>query len=129
MKRKNGEGSWGTKTIKGTVYQYYRNQDNKYTYGRTIKEVKEKLKNNKNTSTASKINTLKTYGLYWLRTVKALELEARTYDEYENIIENGLETTTLAADNSIALLLIRGSSLSMNCLANMPLAPSKRLGT
>ena len=87
MKRKNGEGSWGTKTIKGTVYQYYRNQDNKYTYGRTIKEVKEKLKNNKNTSTASKINTLKTYGLYWLRTVKALELEARTYDEYENIIE------------------------------------------
>ena len=87
MKRKNGEGSWGTKTIKGTVYQYYRNQDNKYTYGRTIKEVKEKLKNNKNTSTASKINTLKTYGLYWLRIVKALELEARTYDEYENIIE------------------------------------------
>ena len=84
---RSGEGSWGTKTIKGTVYQYYRNQDNKYTYGRTIKEVKEKLKNNKNTSTASKINTLKTYGLYWLRIVKALELEARTYDEYENIIE------------------------------------------
>lgn len=44
MKRKNGEGSWGTKTSKGTVYQHYRNQDNKYTYGRTIKEVKEKLK-------------------------------------------------------------------------------------
>ncbi len=87
MKRKNGEGSWGTKTIKGTVYQYYRNQDNKYTYGRTIKEVKEKLKNSKNTSTASKINTLRTYGLYWLQNVKALELEARTYDEYENIIE------------------------------------------
>lgn len=87
MKRKNGEGSWGTKTIKGTVYQYYRNQDNKYTYGRTIKEVKEKLKNNKNNSTSSKISTLKTYGLNWLQNVKALELEARTYDEYENIIE------------------------------------------
>lgn len=87
MKRKNGEGSWGTKTIKGTVYQYYRNQDNKYTYGRTIKEVKEKLKNTRSTSTSSKICTLKSYGLNWLQNVKALELEARTYDEYENIIE------------------------------------------
>lgn len=87
MKRKNGEGSWGTKTIKGTVYQYYRSQDNKYTYGRTIKEVKEKLKSNVNKSNASKINTLKGYGMNWLQNVKALELEARTYDEYENIIE------------------------------------------
>ena len=56
MKRKNGEGSWGTKTIKGTVYQYYRSQDNKYTYGRTIKEVKEKLKSNTNKSNASKLS-------------------------------------------------------------------------
>ena len=82
MKRKNGEGSWGTKTIKGTVYQYYR-QDNNYTYGRTIKEVKEKLKNKSSCkSAASKIHTLKNYGMNWLRTVKALELEARTYDEW-----------------------------------------------
>ena len=87
MKRKNGEGSWGTKTIKGTVYQYYRSQDNKYTYGRTIKEVKEKLKSNTNKSNASKVNTLKSYGMNWLQNVKALELEALTYDEYENIIE------------------------------------------
>ncbi|MDE5700595.1 MAG: hypothetical protein K2I96_24875 [Lachnospiraceae bacterium] len=35
----------------------------------------------------TKNDTLKSYGLNWLRTVKALELEARTYDEYENIIE------------------------------------------
>jgi len=26
-KRKNGEGSWGTKTIKGTKYKYYRDKD------------------------------------------------------------------------------------------------------
>ena len=87
MKRKNGEGSWGTKTIKGTVYQYYRSQDNKYTYGRTIKEIKEKLKSNANKSNAPKVNTLKGYGMNWLQNVKALELEARIYDEYENIIE------------------------------------------
>lgn len=63
----------GRKKIKGTAYQYYRGQDNKYTYGRTIKEVKEKPKNNKSNSTSSKIITLKTYGLNWLHNVKALE--------------------------------------------------------
>lgn len=36
---------------------------------------------------ASKTNTLKGYGMNWLQNVKALELEAHTYDEYENIIE------------------------------------------
>ena len=87
MKRKNDEGSWGTKPIKGVVYQYYRSPDNKYTYGHTIKEVKEKLKNNSNKTNASKANTLKSYGMHWLQNVKALESEARTYDEYENIIE------------------------------------------
>ena len=43
-RRKNGEGSWGTKTIKGVTYQYYRDPDNKYTYGKTINEVKEKIR-------------------------------------------------------------------------------------
>ena len=36
-RRKNGEGSWGQKTIKGVVYQYYRTADGKYTYGKTAK--------------------------------------------------------------------------------------------
>ena len=44
-KRKNGEGSWGKKTIKGKVYRYYRDVDGKYTYGATEKEIKEKIKN------------------------------------------------------------------------------------
>lgn len=88
MKRKHGEGSWGTKTVKEYLYHYYRSEDGKYTYGRTIKEVKEKLKSNANKPISSKTSTFKSYGMNWLRTVKALELEARTYDEYENIIEN-----------------------------------------
>lgn len=55
--------------------------------GKTTKEVKDKLKPKSLSLKSTKIDTLKSYGLNWLRTVKALELEARTYDEYENIIE------------------------------------------
>lgn len=41
-KRKNGEGSYGTKKIKGIVYQYYRDSNGKYFYGKTMKELREK---------------------------------------------------------------------------------------
>ena len=61
MKRKNGEGSWGTKTIKGTVYQYYR-QDDHYTYGRTIKEVKKKLKNKNSIKSTTSKHQFTTFG-------------------------------------------------------------------
>ena len=51
------------------------------------KRSKSKIKSNANKSNASKVTTLKGYGMNWLQNVKALELEARTYDEYESIIE------------------------------------------
>ena len=44
-KRKNGEGSRGTKTIKGKVYRYFRDADGKYFYGNTDKEIKQKIRN------------------------------------------------------------------------------------
>ena len=44
MKRKNGEGSWGTKTINGFSYYYYRNSEGKYYYATTMKELKAKIK-------------------------------------------------------------------------------------
>lgn len=86
MKRKNGEGSWGTKTINGFSYYYYRNSEGKYYYATTMKELKAKIKK-ATTTISAKTNTLKAYGMTWLQNVKALELEPRTYDEYENIIE------------------------------------------
>ena len=43
-KRKNGEGSYGKKTIKGVRYEYFRDAEGHYTYGKTPKELKEKLK-------------------------------------------------------------------------------------
>ena len=87
MKRKNGEGSWGTKTINGFSYYYYRNSEGKYYYATTMKELKAKIKKATTTTTSTKNNTLKAYGMTWLQNVKALELEPRTYDEYESIIE------------------------------------------
>ena len=44
-KRQNNEGTWGVKTIKGYKYHFYRNSDKKYFYGKTVKEVQEKVDN------------------------------------------------------------------------------------
>ena len=101
MKRKNGEGSWGTKKIKGVVYQYYRDSDGKYFYAQTMKELKTKIK--KGTSVSKKADTLKDYGLAWLRNVKALELEARTYDEYESIIEKRIGNHNIGGRQLVSL--------------------------
>ena len=57
MKRKNGEGSWGTKSIKGVSYFYYRNSEGKYYYATTMKELKSKIKK-ATTTTSAKTNTL-----------------------------------------------------------------------
>ncbi len=43
-KRKNGEGCWGKKIIKGVQYRYYRDINGRYYYGKTEKEIKEKIK-------------------------------------------------------------------------------------
>lgn len=97
MKRKNGEGTWGKKTIRGIEFVYFRDSERNYTYGKTTKEVKDKLKQKSLSLKNEKTDTLKSYGLHWLRTVKALELEARTYDEYENIIEKRIGSHSIGS--------------------------------
>lgn len=62
MKRKNGEGSWGTKSIKGVSYFYYRISEGKYYYATTMKELKAKIKK-ATTTISAKTNTLKAYGM------------------------------------------------------------------
>ena len=42
-KRRNGEGTWGTKTVNGHKYKFFRDSNGKYTYGKTEKQIKEKL--------------------------------------------------------------------------------------
>lgn len=88
-RRKNGEGSWGIKTIKGVTYQYYRDTQNRYTYGRTINEVKEKIKKKKKQKIQiqqSNAKTIEEYMLEWLYTTRQKKLKQQTYDSYELII-------------------------------------------
>ena len=95
-RRKNGEGSWGQKTIKGVVYQYYRTADGKYTYGKTAKEVKEKLSKKKEfiqnspqeiiITNVGVINST-TFGEYvkvWLKSRK--DIEITTLQSYEGAL-------------------------------------------
>ena len=96
-RRKNGEGTWGTKTIKGVTYQYYRDPDNKYTYGKTINEVKEKIKKKKKQNThiqQSSVKTIEEYMLDWLSTTRQKKLKQQTYDSYELIITKYLNMNT-----------------------------------
>ena len=69
MKRQDGEGTWGTKIVKGYKYHFYRDSDGHYTYGKTVKTVKEKYA--KYQDTKFTINTKTTFGeyiQYWLTT-------------------------------------------------------------
>ena len=95
MRRKNGEGSWGVKTINGYKYQYYRDENGKYTYAKTLKELKVKLANKKNITTKSN-EIFVDYCNYWLKSVKALEIEQRTYDDYDDIINSRISKFDIA---------------------------------
>lgn len=88
-KRKNGEGSWGKKTINGYLYHYYRDSDGRYTYGKTMKDVNEKLKEKEKKRYVLSDKT--TFGEYinnWLITVKRGNIEDTTYDCYETMISS-----------------------------------------
>lgn len=89
-KRKNGEGSWGVKKIGKYNYKYYRDADGSYTYGKTEKEINQKLKEKE--SIDFSLNTKTTFGEYisnWLLT-KRNSIEESTYSGYENMIKGEL---------------------------------------
>ena len=87
-KRKNGEGSYGTKKIKGIIYQYYRDSNGKYIYGKTMKELREKIeikkkeeKDKQNSNTKSNIFIFRDYCYIWLKSVYG-NISSGTYDDY-----------------------------------------------
>lgn len=84
VKRKNGEGSWGKKKIKGVEYKYFRNSNGKYFYGKTEKEIKEKIKKyeKENIVSSSKL-LLSDFMKDWLYNVKQHQVKRRTFDGYE----------------------------------------------
>lgn len=115
-KRKNGEGTWGTKTIKGNKYQFYRNVNGKYFYGKTTKEIKDKIKQYEekesiNTPEEKDIKKMcfGDYILTWLKDKKNLSIKENTIIGYKNCVMgqiikyegfnlNGIQVGTLNTD-------------------------------
>lgn len=84
-KRRNGEGTWGNKTIGGISYVFYRDVEGKYFYGKTEKVVKDKIKQANSMSKIGVSNkreqTFGEYMLLWLQSIKT-GIEPTTYQSY-----------------------------------------------
>ena len=110
-RRKNGDGSWGKKTIKGTTYQYYKKyypetQEEKYFYGKTITEIKQKRKVYEDAIPdyvkIDRSNMPKNYFedlcMYWIKKVKPYdgsETREVTLSSYEGVINSRIKGTAL----------------------------------
>ena len=88
-KRSNGEGTWGNKVVNGNKYYFYRDSNLKYTYGKTQKEVKEKLKK-KQEEQALVVDQITTFGDYMLDWIKMKKntIEQSTYYVYLDLINS-----------------------------------------
>lgn len=89
-KRKNGEGSYGKKTINGYLYHYYQSPNKEWTvYGRTLKELDEKRKAKETSSKKSILpaptTTVSNVCDLWLTSVRG-KISPNTYDAYEDIV-------------------------------------------
>ena len=102
-KRKKGEGSWGKKIINGIEYQRYRkiyNGTTKEFYGRTVKEVKEKIKEFEARNMYVKKTDVQkqTFGEYldnWFENVRVYEVESSTYLRNEQTINYHIKDSSL----------------------------------
>ena len=102
-KRKNGEGSWSKKTVKGIEYQRYRKLYNgtyKEFYGRTVKEVKEKIQEFESRNMYIKKTEVQkqTFGEYlenWFKNVRVYEVESSTYLRNEQTINYHIKDSSL----------------------------------
>ena len=81
IKRRNGEGTWGLKTIKGVEYKYFRNSNGKYFYGKTEKEIRQKIKKYESAqSLSSDKSFFVDFIKDWLFNVKRNQIKPRTFD-------------------------------------------------
>ena len=103
-KRENGEGSWGTKTIKGI--KYYRFSKIFYGkikdfYGKTKAEVNKKVKEYAsllNTSTSDSSIQLKSFYGYchdWLYYQKKDTIAPKTFDSYDMVLNQILKPSEI----------------------------------
>ena len=101
-RRKNNEGSWGTKTINSRIYIYFKKtyiyfdgtSEDKYFYGATSSEVNQKRVDfektlNQSRCSSAKVSPQVTFGQYienWLYSEKTTTVQAGTFDGYETAI-------------------------------------------
>ena len=87
-RRRNGEGTYGTRTIKGKKYYFFRLTDERRTtiYAKTEKELREKVKDREKKGVLENKPDYKTFGDYimyvWLPSKKK-KIDVTTYDSYE----------------------------------------------
>ena len=94
-KRKNGEGSFGKKTIKGNTYYFYRDPELKYTYAKTMKELQEKIKEkDKQKKITRSKEIFARYCEKWLRSRRGI-ISDGVYDDYESVINCRIATHDL----------------------------------
>lgn len=93
-KRKAGEGSWGTKVVKGIAYKRYRSPEGKDFYGKTEKEVRAKYKDWKerysDKNIQKELKTVSEVAEDWLESAKK-HIKAATYDGYEYFVDGVLK--------------------------------------
>lgn len=83
----------GEKIINGVKYKFFRDPSGHYTYGKTIKEVNEKIENRKKhapITVKSKTLLFKEYSIEWLYKTKRKKIKQQTYDNYELLLETSL---------------------------------------
>lgn len=91
-RRKAGEGTWGSKKIGKYTYQYYRSADQEYTYGKTVKEVKEKLKQKeKDKASVSDKTIFGDYLKWYVNTILSPKVEPTTLLTYNRICNSLIE--------------------------------------
>lgn len=98
MARKKGDGSWGKCVIKGVAYDRFKKQydgeaSRKCFYGKSVAEVKQKVKeyedkrNSQTLITSPKI-TFGEYIVQWLEKNKLGNIKQRTYESYESLLND-----------------------------------------
>lgn len=103
MKRKNGEGTWGEKSVNGHKYVFYRDSNGKYYYGKTQKEVQAKIDVVKRSQVFAKsVNDVAakpstTFYNYCKSYVESMEfsLQPYTYYNYTHMIDNFLSRSNI----------------------------------
>lgn len=124
-KRKNGEGSWGTKTFKGVEYQYFRDSEGRYTYAKTLKELRKKLSDKDLNGPTKRIDTLQDYSLKYIKTFVRPNVSDKSFDTYEYFINTLINSSPVAHMQISAITSMQWQNLLNDLAANYSISTIK----